>query len=743
MSNKEKLIASAQKNLQKGQISRAVKDYQKLVEIDPKDMRIRQRLAELYSRSRMTEEALDEYRGVAKYYSENGFFPKAIAVYKQMQKLDPGQIEAYHRLAELNERQGLVGNALQEYRSLVTHYEKQQMFSESIEVLEKMKELDPENLNIRVKISECYARAGEPGQAKEEFRDVLGRLKEKEDFGRILKLYEIFLPLFPEDPELKTTLAKVLIHQGEAERGIQLAKSLLQDQPEDPEILQTLAQGYGAAGDHENERLTYQHLLKHCPEDLELREAFLRSCLFGGAIERALESLLEWQEDFVGAGRQEAIKAFYDLLCRELPASDSRLQALGATLAGDLRRDRAPIAEQDPDSEPPPAEASLDEISAAAMPDSPSAEPLSSEVPDGDDSARGEIPLEFLETVDLPEDGTAGTEENQEEPEVELELDLEQALDGDPLERGVAAPAADTMSLSDPGTAEDVADEVVAERSADVAATDGSEELLDLGAILEAGESPSPSPAEPGPDLDEAEFYLQQGLLDEAERIFRRLLDQDPLNVEVGRKLKEIESRREEVAQLAEASEEPFAGLTSESAEDRFQEDASEEGESFSLDGFFSDSQQGVKTEIEIDDAESHYNLGIAYKEMGLVDDAVAEFEKAGRNAERRVACLILKGMCLVEKGTFDVAEDVFKEGLGLPDLTAGERTSLHYEMGVLYQSWERPLEALESFQAVADADLFYRNVGEKIRTLRQKLGLENDREVESAKGSKDRISFV
>lgn len=735
MSNKEKLIASAQKNLQKGQISRAVKDYQKLVEIDPKDMRIRQRLAELYSRSRMTEEALDEYRGVAKYYSENGFFPKAIAVYKQMQKLDPGQIEAYHRLAELNERQGLVGNALQEYRSLVTHYEKQQMFSESIEVLEKMKELDPENLNIRVKISECYARAGEPGQAKEEFRDVLGRLKGKEDFGRILKLYEIFLPLFPEDPELKTTLAKVLIHQGEAERGIQLAKSLLQDQPEDPEILQALAQGYGAAGDHENERLTYQHLLKHCPDNLELREAFLRSCLSGGAIERALESLLEWQEDFVGAGRQQAIKAFYDLLCRELPATDSRLQALGATLAGDLKRDRAPKAERDPASEQPPAEASLNEIFAVAMRDPASAEPLSSEVPDGDDSSRGEIPLEFLETVDLPEGGTAGTEENQEEPEVELELDLEPALDEDPLERGVAAPLADTMSLSDTGTDEAFADEPVAECS------DDSEELLDLGAILEAGESPSP--AEPGPDLDEAEFYLQQGLLDEAERIFRRLLDQDPLNAEVGRKLKEIESRREEVAQLAEASEEPFAGLTSESAEGGFQEDASEEGESFSLDGFFSDSQQGVKTEIEIDDAESHYNLGIAYKEMGLLDDAVAEFEKAGRNAERRVACLILKGMCLVEIGTFDVAEDVFKEGLGLPDLTAGERTSLHYEMGVLYQSWKRPLEALESFQAVADADLFYRNVGEKIRTLRQKLGLEDDREVESAKGSKDRISFV
>ncbi|MEJ2698322.1 MAG: hypothetical protein P8Z70_01480, partial [Desulfuromonadales bacterium] len=172
MANKDKLLASAQKNLQKGQISKAIKDYQKLVEIDPKDVRNRQKLAELFSRVRMTAEALTEYEAVAKFYAGNGFYLKAIAVYKQMQKLAPEEASYYLHLAELNEKQGLPGNAQAEYRSLISLYEKNGLFSEKIDALQKMKALEPDNLNIRVKIAESYLEGAMPERAAEEYREV-------------------------------------------------------------------------------------------------------------------------------------------------------------------------------------------------------------------------------------------------------------------------------------------------------------------------------------------------------------------------------------------------------------------------------------------------------------------------------------------------------------------------------------------------------------------------------------------
>jgi tetratricopeptide (TPR) repeat protein len=165
----------------------------------------------------------------------------------------------------------------------------------------------------------------------------------------------------------------------------------------------------------------------------------------------------------------------------------------------------------------------------------------------------------------------------------------------------------------------------------------------------------------------------------------------------------------------------------------------------FNLDGVFEAFKVGVETPIDAEDTETHYNLGIAYKEMGLLDDAVAEFDKAMRNPGRWVDSLTLKGTCLFEKGAFDQAEEVFKSGLAYPGLNTAERTSLHYEMGLLYEAWQRPLEALGSFQRAADADLFFRDVGEKVEALRKTLGLEakDGKDDSGAKGNKSRVSYV
>ena len=165
MANKDKLLANAQKFISKGQLPKAIDEYRKLVAAFPKDVRNRQKLAELLSRDNKKEDALTEYEVVANHYTETGFYLKAIALFKQMQKIDASRVYIYHRLAELNEKQGLVGNALTEYRNLISFYEKNQMYLEAIEVLEKMLELDPENSTLPLKLlnaTRLWARMMKP-----------------------------------------------------------------------------------------------------------------------------------------------------------------------------------------------------------------------------------------------------------------------------------------------------------------------------------------------------------------------------------------------------------------------------------------------------------------------------------------------------------------------------------------------------------------------------------------------------
>jgi tetratricopeptide (TPR) repeat protein len=148
-SKKEKFLESAQKFILKGQLDRAIKDYEQVVALDPNDIRHRQRLAELLVRANRKEEAISEYEAIGKYYADNAYYLKAIAVYKQVQKLDPSNIKICFNLATLNEKQGLTGNALAEYSRVYNHYDKSGKSAEALSILESMMAIDPENLNTR------------------------------------------------------------------------------------------------------------------------------------------------------------------------------------------------------------------------------------------------------------------------------------------------------------------------------------------------------------------------------------------------------------------------------------------------------------------------------------------------------------------------------------------------------------------------------------------------------------------
>jgi tetratricopeptide (TPR) repeat protein len=126
-----------------------------------------------------------------------------------------------------------------------------------------------------------------------------------------------------------------------------------------------------------------------------------------------------------------------------------------------------------------------------------------------------------------------------------------------------------------------------------------------------------------------------------------------------------------------------------------------------------------VMLEKPLDEAdETHYDLGLAYKEMGLLDEAIKAFEKVLRAPGREVQCRVMIGMCHREQGNPSEAIHEFKQGLHANG-TERERLSLYYEIGVTYEQIGDDSEALYYFEAVLKRDPSFADAAQRANALR------------------------
>ena len=123
-------------------------------------------------------------------------------------------------------------------------------------------------------------------------------------------------------------------------------------------------------------------------------------------------------------------------------------------------------------------------------------------------------------------------------------------------------------------------------------------------------------------------------------------------------------------------------------------------------------------------DPETHFNLGIAFREMGLLDEAIGELQKvcrmAGRGLDpaRAQQAYIWLATCFVEKSVPEAALKWFLRALeAAPDEES--RTAVNYELASAYEAAGRKREALDHFMEVYDTNIDYRDVATRIRELR------------------------
>jgi len=128
--------------------------------------------------------------------------------------------------------------------------------------------------------------------------------------------------------------------------------------------------------------------------------------------------------------------------------------------------------------------------------------------------------------------------------------------------------------------------------------------------------------------------------------------------------------------------------------------------------------KQGIEENIDEADFQSHYDLGVAFKEMGLLDEAIAEFQKALRQPDGKLRTSEALGTCFFEKGAYVVAESILRRGLELPASGDQERMGVLYWLGRTLEEQGKKVEARELYGRVFAVDIRFADVGERVRAL-------------------------
>jgi tetratricopeptide (TPR) repeat protein len=244
--------------------------------------------------------------------------------------------------------------------------------------------------------------------------------------------------------------------------------------------------------------------------------------------------------------------------------------------------------------------------------------------------------------------------------------------------------------------------------------------------------------ADLGDELEEADFFLQQGLLDEAREALKTLLQFYPGHGGLEAKLAEV-ARRAAAARPAPAHagapREPpaqtTAGAGGEDGFDIARELAEELGDApavpsfedefqYSVEDVFSQFKKGVEATVKPEDSATHYDLGIAYKEMGLLDDALHEFETAlhGNDRKKEIDCLTMLGMCRMAKEDPRGAIAAYRRALASEFLTRESAKALHFDLGAAYQAAGEDQVALYYLRKVARVDPAFRDALARAKAL-------------------------
>ncbi|MGH9338480.1 MAG: tetratricopeptide repeat protein [Acidobacteriota bacterium] len=260
MLDKFRLLRSAEKQVIRRKFNQAIRNYEKLLERDPEEPTLLNTIGDLLLKKGQRDQALDYFYRVADIYMRSGFTVKAIAMYKKIQHLNSHDLKTNEVLADLYERQSLPMEAVYHLNLLVTRYERQNDLEKAVLYLERVVELDSADPNKQVRLAELRQRKGDSGGAVQKYLEAISLLKKQNYHEKAFQLAGEALGLSEQDRNVLRTYVECAESAGRLDSAAAfLRKRLVSDQQKYPWQMY-LAWLQEKRGDREVAHQLYQEL---------------------------------------------------------------------------------------------------------------------------------------------------------------------------------------------------------------------------------------------------------------------------------------------------------------------------------------------------------------------------------------------------------------------------------------------------------------------------------------------------
>ena len=291
--NRNKVTAAAQKYIQKGAYKKAIKEYKKIIMEHPDDVRVLLKIGDIQARDGQSETAARTYNEVADHYVAHGFFLKAVAAYKLLLGVEPGNVEAKLRLADLYFQLGLLRDALANYQAVAAVFNERGWIDRYLQTLQKVVDIDPDHAGNRIKYAEELARFDHEVGAAEQFMIAAAALRREGRFEDFTKVMERYIHLSPADLKAVHDICRIYLQQNRPKRALVRIQEAFKADPADETtvdilvkaldamgerdravgVLKELAASYTANGSKRSADATYRRVLELAPDDPDATSA--------------------------------------------------------------------------------------------------------------------------------------------------------------------------------------------------------------------------------------------------------------------------------------------------------------------------------------------------------------------------------------------------------------------------------------------------------------------------------------
>jgi tetratricopeptide (TPR) repeat protein len=709
--DRERTLRSAEKNAARGRYKQAIEDYQTVLEQTPRDARLLLKIGDLHARNDAYAWAVDTYARAARVYSDEGFAAKAVAVYKQILQLLSTRVPhladfylyVYPTLAGLYQELRLSAEAVGTYDAYASLLARSGRLHEAAAILRIVAERGGDNPITRLRLAEVLLEDGCEQEALEHFRTAADRLVALDRMDEALRVLDR-THARTQAPDAARHAARILLNRGRTADGMQALLRLqqaFQAQPKNLETLDLLARAF--------------EVIDQKDRAFEVRKETVRIAKDQGAMDTA--------------------RAVLAVLRAEAP-NDPDVSALTQTIA-------PPAPKPLPTSEPSIPEVSVESVEAessverhavtvdgdAPVVEETGAPPvldLAGEIAALESRAR-----EFVLRGDL----------HSAIHTVRIGLELDRASENlrSLLEDLLAIKPAPPSGIPAPVPSDVLRDLTQPPQScAGLPPIPGSV-LLDSDLV---GHTPLESirgfrgGGGISEALEEAEFFVSRGLFEDALAILREQMvrsPNDPVLVERASDIEQmaidaeaqpsvlgIAEPTEHAARVALGGDADFLQAALADMEAAPSGTAKAAPGAVDVDSFFLAFKQGIAAQVEEQDSRMHYDLGLAYLEMGQVNGAIEAFRKAAKDPERACVSLSMIASAHQRAGDLEAALRALQEAAAVERKSRAEEAGVHYEIANLHEVRGEPDLAASHFERVVQLAPDFRDARSRLDSLRR-----------------------